>query len=275
MDLLNQKVTHTKFGTGTIIDQQDKMVTVKFQKEEKKFVYPEGFGNFLKLVDSESENIMNAVISKKKDIEQQELSKVLSEIRERKEARPSAAALAQANKCNVAVKKDKIEDFGDEWKVYAGRVLSGVKKGTAMNFRGVTTNNLVMLTTREDKTEEKDRFVFAAFIVKNHAEGNDETEGYLEANPEYRISLTPEEARQVKFWEFYFNEKKPEVVRMGSGQHRYFTDMQAAQVLKKILEVKETEEGKEQVQKVLSYFLNNKNIGQDEISEPSGAITRA
>ncbi len=275
MDLLNQKVTHTKFGAGTIVDQQDKTVTVAFRKDKKKFVYPEGFGTFLKLEDEKTENIMNAVISKKKDQEDQERTKVLSEIREKKDARPSTSAGSQpANKCNVAIKREKAEALGDDRRVTAGRVMSGAKKGTAMNFRGVSKGNLVMLTTRDAKTEEKDRYIYSVFLVQNHSDAEGESEGFLEAHPEYCIALSEEEAHQVKFWEFYYNDKKPEVVRMGSGQHRYLSDIQAAQVLQKMLQVVTSQDEKEQIQKIMDCFLEEKGMSLDGIKEPSGALTR-
>jgi len=42
----------------------------------------------------------------------------------------------------------------------------------------------------------------------------------------------------VIFVVYYFNENKPEKIIFGSGLHRYITDIQAAQVLKKICEIK-------------------------------------
>lgn len=57
---------------------------------------------------------------------------------------------------------------------------------------------------------------------------------YVAANPKYRIQLSLNEARELKFLDYYYNENKPELIKLGSGLHRYFTDTQAAQELKNI-----------------------------------------
>ena len=47
----NLGVVHTTFGPGNIISKDGKYITVKFASTEKKFVYPDSFGKFLKLAD--------------------------------------------------------------------------------------------------------------------------------------------------------------------------------------------------------------------------------
>ena len=49
MNLKNERVKHTKYGGGSIIEHIDKYVTVKFDNhtEIKNFIYPDSFGSFL------------------------------------------------------------------------------------------------------------------------------------------------------------------------------------------------------------------------------------
>ena len=53
MNTMHEQVTHPKFGTGTVIAQDESTVTVKFSKEagSKKFLYPSAFQSFLELRD--------------------------------------------------------------------------------------------------------------------------------------------------------------------------------------------------------------------------------
>ena len=51
MVLENLAVKHKAFGLGEIVSVQGKYITVKFASTEKKFVYPDSFGKFLKLAD--------------------------------------------------------------------------------------------------------------------------------------------------------------------------------------------------------------------------------
>lgn len=61
MDLKNQLVKHKMLGSGTIVAQDDKYITVAFASKTSKFVYanPDTFGKFLTLVDA---NLHNAVV---------------------------------------------------------------------------------------------------------------------------------------------------------------------------------------------------------------------
>ena len=59
MTLDNLAVNHKTFGKGTVVSYQGKYMTVKFDKAQKIFVYPDAFENFLTLEDgSVSEEII-------------------------------------------------------------------------------------------------------------------------------------------------------------------------------------------------------------------------
>ena len=47
----NLAVNHKAFGLGTVVSYQGKYITVKFDKTQKIFVYPDAFENFLTLAD--------------------------------------------------------------------------------------------------------------------------------------------------------------------------------------------------------------------------------
>ena len=53
MDIYGQKVIHKVFGTGVISDLANATVTVDFNGEAKKFVYPQAFNGYLTAVDSD------------------------------------------------------------------------------------------------------------------------------------------------------------------------------------------------------------------------------
>lgn len=162
-----------------------------------------------------------------------------------------------------------------DWRAYAGVVQTGVKKGQPMVFKDVSSHMLAILTTRLQNEKEEQRSIFAVFMVKGRSGNNEETAQYIDADPHYRIELSVEEAKQVKFWDFYFNENKPETVRMGSSLHKYMTDAQAAQVLKCIVEVKTDPVEKEYAQHFLEHYCAVKQMAVDEIQAPEGALKRS
>lgn len=66
MDLKNQNVTHKTLGSGVIISQDDKYITVEFASKTSKFMYPnpDTFGKFLSLADA---SIQAAVLKEAED----------------------------------------------------------------------------------------------------------------------------------------------------------------------------------------------------------------
>lgn len=53
--LINEKVNHNKYGTGVIVDETLKRIKVQFDQleEQKEFLYPNSFEQFLSLQDEE------------------------------------------------------------------------------------------------------------------------------------------------------------------------------------------------------------------------------
>lgn len=161
-----------------------------------------------------------------------------------------------------------------DWRIYPGVTQTGAKKGEPMTFKGISSHMLALLTTRLQNEKEEQRVIFSVFMVKGRSAGNEENVDYIDADPHYRIELSLEEAKQVRFWDFYFNESKPEVVRMGSGLHKYMTDNQAAQVLKYISEMKTDPVEKEYAKHFFEHYCAIKQIDVDSIKAPEGALKR-
>lgn len=75
MNLVNQKVMHLKqdFGLGIIVEQDENIVTVKFEHKEHKMKmqYPEAFLNYVKLIDTNLQNQIE-VLAKEKIVSENE-----------------------------------------------------------------------------------------------------------------------------------------------------------------------------------------------------------
>ena len=160
------------------------------------------------------------------------------------------------------------------WTAGAGIIQNGDKKGKGMAIKDARANSLAALTTKIPKSYEKDRLIFAVFLIDENYEGDSKGEGYVGANPKYRIQLSLDEARKLKFWDYYFNLNKPEKIVFGSGLHRYLEDVQAAQVLNKICEIKKGTLEEELSKEFLEYYCSIKNLDIDNIPMPNGALQR-
>ncbi|WP_461205321.1 hypothetical protein [Clostridium sp. DL1XJH146] len=160
------------------------------------------------------------------------------------------------------------------WRAYAGVTQSGVNKGKPMKLKNVRINSLAMLTTRLPKAKDKDRFIFALFLVGENYEGDIRNEGYVEADAKYRIQLSLEEAQKLKFWDYYFNPNKPERIVLGSGLHRYLTNIQSAQILKKLCEIKRGTSDEVLASEFLEYYCEINKVDINNIPSPNGALQR-
>lgn len=160
------------------------------------------------------------------------------------------------------------------WNAGAGITQNGDKRGKPMSLRNVIANSLSLLTSKLPNSEEKDRFIFAVFLIDENYEGDNSEEGYVVANAKYRIQLSLEEAKKLKFWDYYFNDKNPEKIFLGSGLHRYITDDQSTQVLKKICEIKKGTSEEMISKEFLEYYCRIKNVDINSIPLPKGALLK-
>lgn len=108
-----------------------------------------------------------------------------------------------------------------------------------MKLKWVRTNNLAVLTTRMPNDEEKDRIIFAAFLVTEADEGDAADSGFVSAGcSQYKIELKPNEANKLRFWDYYYCPNAQNKIIFGSGLHRYLSDNQAVQILKDMVKIK-------------------------------------
>lgn len=282
-EIVNAAVTHKNFGEGKITDLTNGYITVSFDTFEKKFVYPDVFKNFLNLHDSLIAEKVNEAIKIKENEER--------EIKKRHEELKKIQELYKFNKKNSEIKIKKKPDtrrnivfkcnYNDDedqtcfdgqmmlgdWKTFAGRVKSGENKDKPKKFKNIRHNSLALLTTRLPSTKEAERIVFGAFLVDDIFEGNDSDEAYVAAKSKYKIKLTVEEAQKMKFWNYYSNPNKVDVIQWGSGLFHYLNDDQAIQILQELVKLKEKTPEAQLSKDFLSYFCQINHIDTSIIGQ--------
>lgn len=141
-----------------------------------------------------------------------------------------------------------------DWVASAGRHQSEKRNDKPIKMTNARVNRLCVLTTKQHGQIEIERSIFAAFIVSEVEVGNENKEGNVHAHPEYRIELTPEEAKSVFFWDFHKNKSKPEMPFWGSGLLRYITDVQSIHILEAMLKAAVETEKKDRIREMLEYY---------------------
>ena len=160
-----------------------------------------------------------------------------------------------------------------DWMASAGVVQTGANRGKPMRLLKVQRNSLAVLTSREPNyVSDELRFIFAVFLVDESYEGDYRDAGYVTTTSEWKISLTPQEAHQILFWNYYLNQNAPERIVFGSGLHRYLSDNQAAQILRDIAEVRTEPKDKEFAQRFFEYFCTINGIDMAQVPPPVGVF---
>lgn len=162
-----------------------------------------------------------------------------------------------------------------DWMASAGVVQTGADRGKPMRLLKVQRNSLAVLTSREPNyISDESRFIFAVFLVDESYEGDHRDAGYVTTTSEWKISLAPQEAHQILFWNYYLNQNAPERIVFGSGLHRYLSDDQAAQILRDIAEVRTVPKDKEFARMFYEHFCEINGIDREQVPPPAGALTQ-
>lgn len=133
MDILNQQVSHKKFGVGTVVEQTEDAIFVKFANVDKQFQYPSTFQKFLALNDKIlQEEVLKEAKQKEQEKEQQKaeirrdiLLNRTSEIPQDSQDRPNVVF-----KCNYC---------------------DGGKSDTLMGFHGVCSDSIIQYNIKVEK----------------------------------------------------------------------------------------------------------------------------
>src|SRR5690625_241558 len=196
MDLLNKEITHKVFGEGDIVDQDESFITIEFDDDTKKFVYPDAFGEFITLKDRETAKSLKKIISKR-EREKEKLEKKLEKEREQQALEQQRREKLKNNKIHESsqivfwLDEEEQENVFTDWQVSTGKIQSGKSKGEPNRPARLSLNSVGLLTVRTSDQPETERQIIGLYLVG----GMLSDEGMVSAHPEYRIELTDQIGR--------------------------------------------------------------------------------
>lgn len=117
---------------------------------------------------------------------------------------------------------------------------------------GIMPGGLCVLTTQFPN--DKERYIFGAYIADSVYEGDLQSEGYAECRTDLHLMFTIEEAKAFKFWDYYSNPNKPESKQWGTGLYRKLETKQALAVLEHIVEIKRGSSDEDVAVRMLTAF---------------------
>jgi len=283
MNLINKKVTHKRFGMGSIVKHNDTVIEIHFASENKKFVFPDVFEKHLKLQDQSAAYSLEKVIQEKemerkreewKKEEEKKLQRKNQQLRIEHEKLMKNHKLHPQSQMVFWCDREEQNSSFSEWKVFSGMIKSGNNKGKPNKPTRLHQNSACLLTAIDPGTPEKDRRILGVYMVNENFIGKLCEDGYIPAHSEYRLQLTEAESDQMLFWNYYENEKFPHKMTWNSGKYRYFDNLWMAQILRDIVSLKSDPNDRELAQRFFDYFCKMNKISEQELPKPNGALMR-
>ena len=277
MNLINEEITHKVFGKGSIIEQEDSVITVDFDNDIKKFVYPDAFLNFITLNNKDAAKSFQKIIAKKEQ-KQEALERERVEEQERlaleRQRREKLKNHKTHESSQIVFWLDEEEQASafDEWKIFTGTVQSGQNEGSPNRAPRLAPNSAALLTVRDEEQAEEERKIIGIYMVKETFFGNLCEDGMVESHEDFRIQLTDEESEKMLFWNYYINKNYPHRKTWNSGKFRYYDNEWTVQILRDLMQLKTDEEEIEKLEKFLEYFSQMNALDVDEIPEAAGAL---
>jgi hypothetical protein len=163
-----------------------------------------------------------------------------------------------------------------DWKAKAGMDRKeGDRKGRCRRLVKDVKNGLCVLTTVLPNHTEEERIIFGVFLIDYVFVGDEVCEeGFVQCTTNKHIELTPIEAQNILFWNYYFNNSNPLIIKIGSGLFRYLNDFQAAQILRDIVIVKKGTSEEQHSKEIFNEYCEIKHLNQLRIPDNNGALTR-
>lgn len=277
VNLINEEITHKVFGEGNIVEQNETVITIDFNDDIKKFVYPDAFRKFITLNDQNTAKTLKELLLKR-DLEEQAFERERKEEKERQVLEQQRREKLKNHKIHESsqivfwLDEEEQQNVFSDWKVFTGKVQSGKNKGQQNRAARLRPNSAGLLTARKPDQPETERRILGLYMVNETFSGDLSDDEIIPAHPEFRIELTDQEAEKMLFWNYYFNKNYPHRTTWNTGKFRYYDNVWTAQILKDLIALKTDEEEFKEVTNFLKYFCQMNALDMDNIPEASGAL---
>lgn len=277
MNLINEEITHKVFGEGNVVEHEDSIITIDFNDDVKKFVYPDAFEKFITLNNESTAKSLNEIFLKRQ-LEEEVLEKKREEEKERqmleleRQEKMKNYKIHESAQIVFWLDEEEQEKVFDDWHASTGMIQSGKNKGQPNKATRLSSNSAGLLTARTSDQQEIERKILGLYMVNETYGDNIINDGIVPSDAVFRIELTDEEAEKMLFWNYYVNKSYPNRTTWNSGKFRYFDNIWTAQILKDIITIKTDEAEIKEVENFLVHFCQLNALDANDIPEADGAL---
>lgn len=292
MNLANKEVIHVTYGAGNVVKYNERRIIINFKSGDKKFVFPDAFNKYVTFVDENATDLVKSKIKKKKEErEKQALIEALAIEKEMASEQSLQHVFRQKRpiqmmggpkvhpKIHPEIQsvfwcegEEEENRIFTEWRIFTGEIKSGKNQGQPKQFPRMNQNSGCLITRREPNMAEDERQIVGLFMANKSFNGSQCLDGYITADPEYRILLSEEESKKMLFWNYYVDKKSSDKTIWVSGRQRYFDNLWMAQILLDIISLKDKLQEKEDAQAFFEHFCRINYIDANELPNLKGAL---
>src|SRR5690625_4894113 len=170
MNLIDEGITHKVFGEGNIVDHDESIITVDFNKDIKKFVYPDAFGKFITLNDRNTAKHLKKVLLKRKKEEEilekeREEEKRQQALEQQRREKLKNHKIHESSQIVFWLDEEEQQNVFTDWQVFTGKVQSGKNKGQPNRVARLAANSAGLLTARASDQPETERKILGLYMV--------------------------------------------------------------------------------------------------------------
>ena len=277
MNLINEEITHKVFGEGNIVNHEESIITIDFNEEIKKFVYPDAFRKYITLNDQSVAKAFKEIFLKREKEEEalelkREEEKEQQALEQQRKEKLQSHRIHESSQIVFWLDEEEQQNVFVDWQVSTGKVQSGENEGQPNRAARLSPNSAALLTARRADQPETDRMILGLYMVNETFSDNLSDVGMVPSHAEFRIEFTDQEREQMLFWNYYINKNYPQRTSWNSGKFRYFDNVSMAQIVKDIIALKTDEEQIKEAQNFLEYFCQMNALDMDNIPEAGGAL---
>jgi len=267
MSLAGKKVQHTAFGPGTILRQDGDYITVQFAAGEKMFVFPDAFSQFLSIADHTLQQQLETAALEKHTAAAQAAAAKKADLQERHSLSDLSAEGA------VRVYRRRNAAFKCRYDTCEKPEILAEMAEQLPTLKSIRRNSMCVLTTKPLKAAERQRYVFAVFLVDMDAD-KAACKPVVRISNKYKLHLEESEANRLLFWNYHASKNSSGEPSWSTGVHRYVTDAEAVQILRDIVTIKTGARDEHLALDFFNYFCQAAQVDMSKVGNPVGALIR-
>lgn len=248
MNLIGEPVKHKTFGKGIITDFTKNKVTVCFDENQKRFLYPDAFSQYLTLQNCTIQRKIDEVNNERLEIIEQKKKREREEYDHRH--RLHTMKITERSQVVFNISPKEIQKIMASGLIETGYYLSGKMKGNPRIPSGLQPNSAVLLTGCNENTNEEGRRILGVFMVGEYFWGNECNDGQVKLHKQYKFILKPENT--IYFWNYFKQDVIP--TRWGKVPFKYFQNQTMQKILLDICKVVSNTEQAQSVDEFYRYF---------------------